>query len=883
MTPPGYAVEGTVTDWKDVPVAGATLSLTGLGKTHEAKTDSEGHYRFVSVPRGTYRYRVDARGFPPLMGEFALAKPPDGPVDIKLQVLVSESINVKADGGQAGGQFGSLTLSAEDLQGIPAGQLYQRLRELAGATGRPETIPIHVDGFRAGLRLPPVEAIEMVRISTNSFAAEFPEIGYGRIEITTKPGVDTYHAQLQFDLTDSALNARDPFAPSRPSSQVRNYNGYVGGPIVRNRWDFLAYAGNWEQNTSQVVNATVLNPVSLDVEPLNVNFPTPSRTSNVFLQSGYRISATNSLSASYNRTTDRGRNLGLESGRALPEYGFNRSMQDGTTRVALISTIGARTLNELRLERVVRTRESQAATARPAIVVFDAFSAGGNQASFFTRDVRDSLQVMNHLTRAHATHTAKIGLEMKVDRLDTLDRSGWGGTFVFGSDVERDATGAPIVESGQMRLISPIQNYRQTLMGAPGYGPSQFSIVTGTPGIDVSQWEMALFAQDDWRPSPTLTVSYGLRTEWQTNLGGALSAAPRAGLAWTPDANGRSTVRMAGGLFYNRVDPSLTLEALKLDGQHQRELIVSRPEFFPSIPESLAATTVVSSIRRRDDALAPPFSAVTSFSYERQLPSKVLGSVEYRGQSGWRQLRSRRLPGAADGTPPVLQFESTGRSSRHEFVAGARTYVREQLVFVSYTLSFSRNDTDGASSLPADSSDVANEFGWAGADQRHKLTISGGTRLPLGLSLASFVTFGSGKPFNITTGRDNNGDTVFTDRPSLSSPADPEAMLTPFGWLNSNPQPGQRIVARNLGRGAGEINASLYMLRAFTLSPPPTTMAADTTGARSYSLVVSASAENVINRTNLTGYNTVLISSAFGQPNAAMAPRVVKVSVSLSF
>ena len=96
---------------------------------------------------------------------------------------------------------------------------------------------------------------------------------------------------------------------------------------------------------------------------------------------------------------------------------------------------------------------------------------------------------------------------------------------------------------------------------------------------------MGWFAQDDWRVSDQLTLSYGLRHEFQTNLQDKLNFAPRVGLAWS-DKKRTSTLRFGGGVFYNRLDSGITFDTLRLDGEHQQQFIFLAPGFFPNIPDT---------------------------------------------------------------------------------------------------------------------------------------------------------------------------------------------------------------------------------------------------------------------------------------------------------
>jgi hypothetical protein len=878
-----FALRGEVRDWKDSPVAGALVRLEREGSVYQVTTGKGGLFILPEVAPGEYRVIIAADGFPPLEREMDLREPPAGPVILRLQVMASEKIEVRPiDAGNS--NLAVINLSGRALDSLGAGDLFQRLRELAGATGRPGDISIFVDGFPAGVRLPPREAIELVRINANGFAPEFADVTAGRIEVTTKPGVDDFHGQLQFTFSDAALDARDAFAPSKPPSQIRNYTGYASAPLIRNKWGFLAYAGRWEQDLSQVINATVLDASLTGTATYNVNAPAPARSTNLFVQSSYLAAASHSIAVSYSRTEEHASGQGLEAGRALPEFAFDRRQTEHTARAAAISTPGSRTLNELRAEWLVREGRVQALTEGPAIMVLDAFTGGGNQGSFFREESTRTLRITDHLTRAHRNHTLKFGVETTYTDLANVDRSGWGGTFVFGTDVERDGSGAPATDAaGGTTAVSPIEVYRRTVLGMPGYGPSQFSIITGNPAVGVSQWEVAAFGQDDWRPTQAVTLSYGMRGEMQTNVGVRLDLAPRIGIVWMLDENRRSVVRGAAGVFFTRLAPSLTLESIRLDGTRQKEIVIPRPGFFAQLPatfDGLPAT--ISSIRAKAADLRAARTFAGSFSYERQLPGKLFGSLEYRWRAADHLVRSQRIAGLTANTP-VFQFESTGRSRHHELVAGLRAILRGQPIYISYTLGYQRDDTDGAFSLPAVSGNPDGEFGWAASDQRHNLSIAGSLTMPFGVSLSGSITAGSGRPFNVTTGRDNNGDTIFTDRPALAAAGDAGAIATPFGWLNPAPSPGAPTIPRNFARGAGEISASLYAFRMIKLRGPSADAPEGRKAGRTYSLTLSASAENLFNRTNLTSYNGVLTSQAFARPIRALGPRRLQLAAGIGF
>ena len=101
---------------------------------------------------------------------------------------------------------------------------------MAGPSAGPNGGQIFIDGFTGG-RMPPKESIREVRINQNPFNAENNGIGFGNIEIFTKPGADKLRGSTFFNFGDESLNSRNPFAPSRAPFQVRYYRRSFSGPI----------------------------------------------------------------------------------------------------------------------------------------------------------------------------------------------------------------------------------------------------------------------------------------------------------------------------------------------------------------------------------------------------------------------------------------------------------------------------------------------------------------------------------------------------------------------------------------------------------------------------------------------------------------------------
>src|SRR5439155_10096867 len=123
----------------------------------------------------------------------------------------------------------------------------------------------------------------------------------------------------------------------------------------------------------------------------------------------------------------------------------------------------------------------------------------------------------------------------------------------------------------------------------------------------------------------------------------------------------------------------------------------------------------------------------------------------------------------------VDQVESSGSSQFHSLTLTSQTTLfRGRLqCHAQYVYSHSIDDVSGMFFLPADSYNLRAERGRSDFDQRHRFTFAGVVNMPWGFSLGCVATVFSGIPYNITTGFDDNGDTVVNDRPTLANPSAP--------------------------------------------------------------------------------------------------------------
>ncbi|MEK6323406.1 MAG: carboxypeptidase regulatory-like domain-containing protein [Acidobacteriota bacterium] len=804
-------LRGTVVDETNAYIAAAPLTLDdGKGQKYTAVADDRGRYRFTVKP-GVYTLTVEVEGFGQFSEQLDLTSKPSGPFDVKLKITLAEQVEVKDQAAQISTDpdknLSAITLTEKDLEALPddPDELLETLKQMAGAAGADASV--FVGGFRERGQIPPKEAILRININSNPFSAEHTETGFGRIEIITKPGVDTYHGGFNLNFNDESLNARNPYASFRAPLQTRRYGGYFSGPIVRNRAGFFFDFSRNETDENDVVNAIVLNPTTLQPQPFLTTFLTPVRGFNFSVRTDVLLTKKHTIGFQYRHSENERLSLG-GNGFSLPQRATTTKSSEDTLRFSLTTIASEHAVNEMRIQLGRRPSRSRGLSNDIAVNVLDAFSSGGSQS--FSDNLNRNLDFANILTYTYKKHTFKTGFTAEANQYENLNRSNFNGTFTFSS----------------------LDQFAAVLRGDAGARPSQFSTNRGDPFIGFTQWEYGTFFQDDWKVSPKLTLSFGLRQDFQTHLQDKINISPRFGFVWAVDK--KSNIRGGGGVFYNRLDTGITSDVTRFDGGHQQQFVIQRPNFFRDIPNVFdLAAQVQTTTRIKAEDLNAPYTIQGSISYERQLPKNLFASVSYDWFRGVHLLRLRNINaplGFENGQPifpfpeqgPTLQYESTGFSRRQSMRVGLRANINQKInLFSFYTLASAHSDTDGSGTTPANPYDLSTEYGRAGSDSRHQFILAGNFTLPGEIRLTPHINLRTGGPFNITTGRDNNGDNQFSDRPAFASPGDPGAIVTRFGAFNPNPQFGDEIIPRNFGQGPGSISVNLGISRTFGFGPPP--------------------------------------------------------------
>jgi hypothetical protein len=348
-------------------------------------------------------------------------------------------------------------------------------------------------------------------------------------------------------------------------------------------------------------------------------------------------------------------------------------------------------------------------------------------------------------------------------------------------------------------------------------------------------------------------LSLGLRYENQNNIDSNLNVAPRVGFAWSPGGQQSKTVIRGGyGVFYERVNENLTLQANRLNGVNQQQFTVLNPDFFPIIPspETLVTFSVPGSVYKLSDNLQTPYTLQSVISIERQLPRNITIATSYINVRTLHVLRTRPLnaplpgsfipgvPGSgirplncADFIPSsinpstvcnIYEYDSSGRYNQNQFIVNLNSRLHRNFSFNAfYVLAKANSDTDGTGTFPANPYDFSTEYGRSSGDVRHRFVITGNFRAPWGITLNPFIIVQSGRPFNVTLGRDINGDTLNTERPALAG-ADVNCAdtfnfrCTPYGNFKLTLAPGEVMIPRNFAEGPGSTSVNIRVSKTWS-------------------------------------------------------------------
>jgi hypothetical protein len=838
----------TVIDQAGAAIPNARVTIDKRPQT--LATGKLGEVDFGDLVPGKYQLRIAAEGFEPATFEGLKVRAGANKLEVKLAVAgVQEEVTVGRDKREAATDprgASSTVLTEEQIAQLPDDpeEFEQALRNLAGPGAT-----FKVNGFRGG-KLPPKSQIREIRFRSNAYAAENHESSFMTVDIVTKPGLENWHGGFNFGFRDESLNARNAFAPSRAAEQNRRFGFELGGPL-------------WKKHTSMFLSADGVN--SYEAKPVNALLPDgsfndtvrqPWRTLNLNARVEHALTPTHTSRVEYQRNATRRDNNGVGAF-DLPERGYTTDSAEHVLRFADSGAAGKKLFNEIRFQTIWQSLDVDSLSDATTIQVLGAFNGGGAQIAR-SRRTRE-IELADNLDMPFKKHSARAGFQLEASAYNSTDLSNRNGVFIF--------PGLEAFREGR---------------------PATFKRRSGDGRVDFDQVQFGWYAQDDWRIRKSLTLSFGGRHELQTNLNDRNNLMPRAGFAWSPFKKGNTTIRGGGGIFYDWFGAETYEQALRVNGQLQSDLDISNPGF-PDPSSGVNARTLPASRIQIDPNLRMPYIAQASIGVEQALPRNIRLMSQYSYRRGVHQLRGRNINAPVDGALPdptagvVTQIESSANSFNHLlFVNFNWAKPGRFMIGAGYVLSKTTDETDDATGLPADNFDLRGERGPSLQDTRHRLNILTNFRLTKSLNLSSIFNASSGRPYNITTGFDDNKDLSVNDRPAGigrnsargEGRWDLGSRLSwsfSFGKKPDKSGPGGPQV--RIIRGGGDSGEMLGAIGSMPSGPDD----------KRFRAQFFIQATNILNHMNPTEFSGVLTSPFFGRPTAAAPGRRIETGMRFSF
>jgi hypothetical protein len=835
---------------------------------------------------------------------------------------------------------------------------------------------------------PPVDAVREFEVAAGGYDAAFGRNAGGQFNVVLKSGGNQLHGTAYEFLRNRAVDARNFFAPAgqpSPAYQRNQFGASAGGPVRRNRTFFFAdyegrrlregmtlltnvptaleRTGDFSRSAvpaidpftqtpfpGNVVPKAYLNPVGLAIAAL---YPLPNRSvaNQDYVSSPAERDREDHFDLRVDHTLGPADDLALRysfadralyepftgpSFAAIPGFGDNVPRRAQNAMAGETHIFSASLLNELRfgLDRVSAGVFQQnlgnnlnqqvglpQVSTNPrdtglSLIDITGYSPIGDEYNNPQHSASTIYQVTDTVTAVRGRHLLKAGVDLR-----------W-----LQQNAYRD-----VMANGYLDFLGMTGNaLEELLLGLPS--------VTTVAHVDNAEHlrtdSQYAFFEDTWRVRPDLTISAGVRYEYNAppvdtqnranvydpatqsliRVGtngiprGGYGAdrnnfAPRLGLAWRPGQKGtvvragysiaydQSSLATGEGLYFNA--PYYVLNEYYSFAQFPLSLSDPFPQNYPlAVPSSALAF---------QRGLRTPYIQQWSFQVQQEAGRNQVLELAYAGSKGSKLIGARDLnqplPSAqADNPRPVPQFadinviESRGNSNYQSLQAAFRRTLRAGLAATAaYTWSKSIDDasgfftTAGDANYPQDSRHVDLERGLSDFDVRHRFTLSYGYDLPFGKGRlrGGWQTFGiwtfqTGRPFTVALLADD--DNANTGISSLGFGANdrPNVLRNP---ALSHPGPDgwfdtTAFVVPPYGSFG---NAGRNILTGPGLQNVNVSVLKTTELGERARLQFRAEAFNLLNRVNLDLPDNFVGSPTFGKIQSAESPRRIQFGLKLLF
>jgi outer membrane receptor protein involved in Fe transport len=858
-------VRGSVADPSGAIVPNAEVDLLDANGnvTQTLHSDGEGNFSFTAPEVGDYTLVVSEAGFDTVRQAVKLGMkgtaPLAGPMLHIVMPISTMSTTINVNGGS------SVDLTASDTNADTTSMSASELKQLpifdndystamsafmdsgAAATGGTGLI---VDGVESNHATVSASAVQEVRINQDPYSAQYYYPGRGQMEIITRSSADHYHGQFNFMFRDSALNAQNALAATKPSEQRRVYEGHLTGPIWKAKnSSFLASFNRAEEDLDAIVIATLAPTPDSPDGIFQANVPAPTRETDFSTRAAHQFGDKHSAYVQYTYEDWNAKNQGV-GGQTLAAAGYTNDYREDDLIFHADSTLSPIVLNQLSTVFERAYSQNLDAAEGPKVNVQGYFTGGSAQNDSVSSEF--NFRMTDMVTYIHNHHTVKMGIGVPhMSRRALDDRTNALGSLTFAPSVEAD---------GVTPVNSAIQNYAAQL-------PSGYSQNSGKERFIYHQQELGIFIQDQWKVTDTFSVTPGVRYDWQNFLAkDVLTFSPRVSFAWLLNKDKKIVVRGGGGLYYDRFGSGPLADLVRYENGARRSVQLSlNPADEPAggcgvITDCVDVAAQPTSLVKLQSNAKAPYQIQYGLSVERGFGKTGVGSISAYSIRGVDRFRSVDInaptpesgyterPDPDFGRIREMQPEGTfwGNGVDISFHGELNKYFTG---FGRYTWSRFESNQEGITWFPQNQYKPDDEWANSSWDRRNRLGMYAIFNHESVANLAVGIFANSGQPWTVLTGTDPYGDNLFNARPDG--------------------------VARNSESLPSYVDLDLRWGHDFHL-----------TGSKeeeSPKLGFSAGAFNVLNHENPNAVDQVESSTSFGQTTAVGPPRRIQLAMRFEF
>jgi outer membrane receptor protein involved in Fe transport len=926
FVPPGLAqervdagtVSGRITDPQGAVVPGALVAARQIETNvrTETTTDKEGRFRFAYLKVGPYEVTVRLQGFAEAIRKVTLTVGSafDMPFQLALEgVAASVTVTANATLLEAARSQIAGTVPQNEVQALPmngrqfldlallvpgvsptntaSNQLFAETSAVPGqglsvGSQRNFSNSFIVDGLSAnddaaGLSGIPygVDAVEQFQVVTSGGQAELGRALGGYVNVVTKSGTNVEHGNLYGYFRDDSLNAPNPLSGTTLPMNQKQYGGSLGGPITQGRTFYFVNVEQRRLNQSGLVTIPPATVAAINARlaasgypgsPVTTGvYPNPVDSTNVLGKIDHQISGADLLTLRYSHYDVTSSNSRGTGGTAAASASAGLDNGDRAVSAANVWTLSPTTVNETRVQFIYGNLK-----ALPSDQIGPAVSIAG-VASFGTLSgspqgrLNKMFEVVDNLSHQAGAHALRVGVD-----------------FLFNDDT--------ITFPGSNRgayTFSSLANFQSGV-----YNNAGFTQTFGTFVVSQTNPNLGIYAQDEWKATPDLTINAGLRYDLQgiqTITTDKNNVAPRLGFAWTPTASRQTVIRASAGLYFDRVPLRAVANALLSAGNTPDVTKLARISVslspgqagapaFPNILSAAVPLVTLPSLSTMDPNMQNAYSRQVSGEIEQQIGPGTTISAGYQYTRGEDLIISinQNVPaciavGTNNGCRAIAAYANNSQYSSQASSAyhGLHVSLVERpgkwgTYRVTYTLSKAMdNVSEFFFSSPINPLDVNQDWGRSDDDQRHRLVLNGSATV-YGFQFSGLLQYYSSLPFNITSGvttvQGTAGRPLADGSPSLTS-APPNVLAALF-------------IPRNTGNGPDFFSLGARVSRSIRVA-----------GRTSVELL--AEGFNLTNRQNNVAINgnfgggayPANPSATFGQVTAVGDPRSFQLAVRMKF